>query len=331
MSIKSSGAIGFNPEAVFFDLDGTAVPNGAVTAPNDLIKAVTESDIRMVPVSGRTLEDGEDLVKSLGVNAFVLDGGTWISARNGHPDIRSDWDFYDPEIYKEGIPEATARKLWSICSTLFLPEEVVEEFGRKVVSVGKKKTGVDLLESSFSEEFDASDFFRAIACMWINCDANGLYEPGERDLHVEVTGMDVLEALFIRGGSFSPCSFFVRNLKEPEHAELLADLINEETNGEAMPSVVKSQNPGLYDVHTVNRLGTKLSAVSWVAKGVFKDEFDLSRCVAVGDGHNDIPMLEAVGHAVVMGDAPEEVKAVADEVIAPQSEGGFLDLLSRFK
>lgn len=40
----------------------------------------------------------------------------------------------------------------------------------------------------------------------------------------------------------------------------------------------------------------------------------LERAAAMGDGHNDLDLLEAVGFAIAMGNAPEELKAVADFV-----------------
>lgn len=47
-----------------------------------------------------------------------------------------------------------------------------------------------------------------------------------------------------------------------------------------------------------------------------------SRTVAIGDGRNDIEMLEWAGRGVAMGQAPEEVLAVADEVTASVYDDG---------
>ncbi|SHI73609.1 Cof subfamily of IIB subfamily of haloacid dehalogenase superfamily/HAD-superfamily hydrolase, subfamily IIB [Tessaracoccus bendigoensis DSM 12906] len=48
---------------------------------------------------------------------------------------------------------------------------------------------------------------------------------------------------------------------------------------------------------------------------------DRADVLAIGDGRNDIEMLEWAGRGVAMGDAPDEVKAAADAVT-----GGFQDL-----
>ncbi|NWK83808.1 HAD family phosphatase [Staphylococcus sp. GSSP0090] len=49
----------------------------------------------------------------------------------------------------------------------------------------------------------------------------------------------------------------------------------------------------------------------------------LSEVVAFGDSSNDISMLQVVGHAVAMGNANDQVKAVADEVTLSNSDNGI--------
>ncbi|WP_431279121.1 HAD family hydrolase [Leifsonia poae] len=56
-----------------------------------------------------------------------------------------------------------------------------------------------------------------------------------------------------------------------------------------------------------------------------------SRVIAVGDGRNDIDMLlwaGAEGRAVAMGQAPDEVKAVATQVTDPLVEDGLAEVLN---
>ena len=51
--------------------------------------------------------------------------------------------------------------------------------------------------------------------------------------------------------------------------------------------------------------------------------FDKSEALAFGDGNNDIEMLQAVGTGVAMGNASEDLKAVADEICGDVSEDGI--------
>jgi Cof subfamily protein (haloacid dehalogenase superfamily) len=54
-----------------------------------------------------------------------------------------------------------------------------------------------------------------------------------------------------------------------------------------------------------------------------------SRVLAIGDGRNDIDMLEWVGVGVAMGQAPDEVLAVADETTGTDLEDGVAAVLAR--
>jgi Cof subfamily protein (haloacid dehalogenase superfamily) len=54
-----------------------------------------------------------------------------------------------------------------------------------------------------------------------------------------------------------------------------------------------------------------------------------SRVLAIGDGRNDIDMLEWVGVGVAMGQAPDEVLAVADETTGTDLEDGVATVLGR--
>jgi HAD superfamily hydrolase (TIGR01484 family) len=52
--------------------------------------------------------------------------------------------------------------------------------------------------------------------------------------------------------------------------------------------------------------------------------------LAVGDGTNDLEMLAWAAHGVAMGQAPEVVRQVADEVTAPVTEDGLAHVLGRW-
>ncbi len=53
-----------------------------------------------------------------------------------------------------------------------------------------------------------------------------------------------------------------------------------------------------------------------------------SEVVAIGDGLNDIGMLEGAGLGIAMGQAGASLRAVADEVVSPRDEGGLAEALS---
>jgi HAD superfamily hydrolase (TIGR01484 family) len=49
--------------------------------------------------------------------------------------------------------------------------------------------------------------------------------------------------------------------------------------------------------------------------------------IAVGDGHNDLPMFQWAARAVAMGNAPADVQAAAGEVCGDITEHGVVDVL----
>lgn len=52
---------------------------------------------------------------------------------------------------------------------------------------------------------------------------------------------------------------------------------------------------------------------------------DPSRCAAAGDGENDVPMLKAVGYAIAVENAVDELKAIADHVTGRYGGDGVAD------
>lgn len=72
---------------------------------------------------------------------------------------------------------------------------------------------------------------------------------------------------------------------------------------------------------------TKASGLAQVAEWL---GFDAADTLAVGDGHNDVEMLAWAGHGVAMGQAPDDVKAVADAVCGHIDDDGLAALLASF-
>lgn len=54
---------------------------------------------------------------------------------------------------------------------------------------------------------------------------------------------------------------------------------------------------------------------------------DAADCMGFGDGENDVGWLAMIGHPVAMGNARDEVKAVASQVIGPNTEDGVARFL----
>jgi HAD superfamily hydrolase (TIGR01484 family) len=72
---------------------------------------------------------------------------------------------------------------------------------------------------------------------------------------------------------------------------------------------------------------SKASGLAEVADRLGVDRGDV---LAIGDGRNDIEMLEWAGRGVAMGQAPDEVKAIADDVAPTVYDDGCAHEISRW-
>lgn len=71
----------------------------------------------------------------------------------------------------------------------------------------------------------------------------------------------------------------------------------------------------------------KAHGLAFVCEDLGIDPADV---LAIGDGHNDIEMLEWAGRGVAMGDAPDAVKAAADHVTGNFADLGTVEELNRW-
>ena len=58
--------------------------------------------------------------------------------------------------------------------------------------------------------------------------------------------------------------------------------------------------------------------------------FDISEVMAFGDGGNDVKMIKHAAYGVVMGNAVDEAKEVADFVTTSVDEGGIANALKHY-
>lgn len=120
------------------------------------------------------------------------------------------------------------------------------------------------------------------------------------------------------------CSIAVSDISES-----LADQIIDRMSDISTVAAHKifSYKKGLYWVAITHVTATKLHGVSRIAEllGVKTEEL-----VGVGDGYNDYPLLSACGLKIAMGNAAEELKAIADFIAPSVDEDGVAVVIEKF-
>jgi hydroxymethylpyrimidine pyrophosphatase-like HAD family hydrolase len=83
--------------------------------------------------------------------------------------------------------------------------------------------------------------------------------------------------------------------------------------------------PGSREIHILSRRATKYHATRTLQRhfGVPPEE-----TVGIGDGHNDLDLFDAVGHAVAVDNAVEPLRLRAHEIIGHVNENGLMHYLN---
>lgn len=88
--------------------------------------------------------------------------------------------------------------------------------------------------------------------------------------------------------------------------------------------LVKSKR-GLIEV--INPVVSKANALHILAK---QFGFGIDEVMAIGDANNDLPMLEAAGKSVAMGNAADNIKAVCDYVVGTNDNDGVAEAIYKY-
>lgn len=84
---------------------------------------------------------------------------------------------------------------------------------------------------------------------------------------------------------------------------------------------------GKFGVVINHALATKQHGIFEVAKLLGIDSHEI---IGVGDSYNDFPLLMACGFKVAMGNAVDDLKAIADYIAPSVEEDGIVDVINKF-
>jgi len=120
------------------------------------------------------------------------------------------------------------------------------------------------------------------------------------------------------------CELMIHNDEEEVKARLFMDHFTGMLRGSI------ARTPAFPDVRFVNVVDPAVSKGTALEKLAWHFGISLDRVMAIGDGSNDVPLLEKAGLAIAMGNGVDELKAIADHVTLSVDESGAAAAIERF-
>ncbi|HEV2402642.1 MAG TPA: HAD family hydrolase [Candidatus Saccharimonadales bacterium] len=81
------------------------------------------------------------------------------------------------------------------------------------------------------------------------------------------------------------------------------------------------------DIHVTHKQATKEHAITELLRML---NIPKEATIGIGDDNNDINLFNGVGHRIAMGNAKEELKALADEVCGSVDSDGLAEVIERY-
>lgn len=117
---------------------------------------------------------------------------------------------------------------------------------------------------------------------------------------------------------------FVDSVSKDTALKLIEELEAVET---VAPHIASSWGSGdVVDIHITEASATKKHGVEELLRRL---NLNAKEVIGVGDNHNDLPMLSAVGLKAVVGNAPNEIKEIADYVAPSLEDDGVADVIHK--
>lgn len=84
------------------------------------------------------------------------------------------------------------------------------------------------------------------------------------------------------------------------------------------------------DLHNIEFTNSGVTKAAGLKRLADMLGIDISQTMAIGDSENDIEIIKTAGLGVAVGNAMENVKAIADKVVAPMKENGTAQAIEKF-
>ena len=287
------------PRVVFTDCDGTMLQPDHTLSPKaaKMLNTLVEKGVRVVPATGRAR------------------AGAWTDAvLNAHAVLHRG----NPGVYINGC--SAFDEHGTALAPTYLPTDVVERV------------------SKWFETSDATSDAGLVSYVG----GEALYNQGPAALYKRIAALGDSPPRKVAQMPTTDVFKQILLCDDDEHAQKLKPLLlqaiaggdlDSSGDGDGSGADVGGQLtqalPGYIEV--VPSGATKATACSALLK---QWGCSWAEVVAIGDGSNDVPMLEAAnqggGTSIAMGNAGDGVKAIAQHVVAANDEEGWVEAMEKF-
>jgi len=118
----------------------------------------------------------------------------------------------------------------------------------------------------------------------------------------------------------------IHNIKHSEAERLIKEITSEYEDVVGIKAA-SYEGDHLIDIYFSNINATKQNAVVKLSEiwGISSDEI-----IGIGDGHNDVSLLNACGLKIAMGNAVDELKAIAHYIAPSYIDDGIIDVINKY-
>lgn len=280
---------------VAIDLDGTMLNQyGIVTdKTKEAIKKVQQKGIEVIIASGRPIDSIKTIAKEIKSEKYFISGNGAIIYDIANDEI----------IYKNTLKKQKVLEIVKICEENSIYYNIYTE--KEIVA---KSLQCNVLyyhkENAFKKEEEKTH---------INIVDNVYDYIANRDENiVKITICDHNQAIF---------NSIIRKIKEVEEIEIL----------DVSHMSRKTIRQGTEEI-PIEYFYTEISAKNvdkWNAIEFLKEKMNIKteEIVAIGDNMNDKKMIENAGLGIAMGQSHPEIKAIADQITASNTEDGVAQAL----
>lgn len=219
------------------------------------------------------------------------------------------------KIEKDYFICAATGRVWTFAEPVLKGLSLVDPC---IISAGTQICNPGTGEIMWQCDVDKADLAATLAIAKKYPEYKVLYNDNDEDSYLN-GGLDIASLQIDEPVYFFELIFVPQDVAPKIVAELSS------IDGIAVTMVV-AQRTGFNDIHVTNRNATKEHAIAELLKILNVRQ---ENTIGVGDGHNDIHLFNAVKHKVAMGNAVDELKAAANEVIGLVTDDGFAEYLER--